>query len=134
MKISAKPFGHLLVVVSIVVLYSAAAQAQVPPSAQPGIVTRSLEQPDRARARLEETMVIPKEDQAPAQGSTEKVFVLNSVVLDGSSVYTADDFATIYKPYLGQKVSFSDLNAIAQGMTRKYREDGFVFSRAVLPP
>lgn len=108
--------------------------AQVPPSAEPGIITKSLERPDRARSRIEDTIVVPDMDEAKAKGSTKKIFVLNSVVLEGSSVYKSEDFAKIYGPYIGQQVSFADLNAIAHGMTRKYREDGYIFTRVILPP
>src|SRR5690606_20183340 len=108
--------------------------AQAPTSVQPGILTKSLERPDRDRARLEDTMIIPKEDTAPAQGSTQKVFTLNSVELEGSAAYDVSEFSAIFAPYIGQEVSFADLNAIAQGMTRKYREDGYIFSRVILPP
>lgn len=128
------PFTLLIAIALSGVLYSRVSLAQVPPSAEPGIVTRSLEQQDRSRARLEETMIIPKEDQALAQGSDKKIFTLNSVILENSNIYKTEDFADIYAPYVGQMVSFADLNTIAQAMTRKYREDGYVFSRVVLPP
>lgn len=108
--------------------------AQVPPSAEPGIVTRSLEQPDRTRSRIEDTVVLPKLDRETAQGSTKKIFVLKGVILDSSTVYNTEDFKQVYGPYIGQSVSFADLNAIAIGMTRKYREDGYIFSRVILPP
>jgi hemolysin activation/secretion protein len=126
----------LYAVASILFLTFAAhtAAAQVPPSAQPGIVTRNLEQPDRSRSRLEDTIVVPDMDEARAKGSTKKIFALKEIVLDNSSAYKTEDFKSVYGPYIGQDVSFADLNAIAQGMTRKYREDGFIFSRIVLPP
>ena len=108
--------------------------AQVPPSAEPGIVTRNLEAPDRTRSRFEDMVVVPDMDEARAKGSTKKVFVLKGVVLETSTSYKTEDFGKIYGPYIGQEVSFADINTIAHGMTRKYREDGYIFSRVVLPP
>ena len=67
-------------------------------------------------------------------GSTKKVFTLTDVVVDGSTVYDADDFSDIVDEYKGEQVSFADLNRIAASMTRKYREDGYVFSRVVMQP
>lgn len=125
--------GLLIFVISMFVSVQQAA-AQVPPSAEPGIVTRSLEQPDRARSSIEDTVVVPKMDQERAQGSTKKIFVLKGVVLDGSTAYNTEDFKEVYGPFIGQSVSFADLNAIAIGMTRKYRENGYIFSRVILPP
>lgn len=110
------------------------AQAQVPPSAEPGIVTRSLESPDRSRQRLDDSITLPKMDDPKIEGSTEKVFVLNDVILDDASAYKIDDFKEITKQYVGQSVSFADLSALAAAMTRKYREDGYIFSRVILPP
>lgn len=77
---------------------------------------------------------MPGLDQAQAEGSTSKVFTLKGIVLDKSSVYRTEDFDKVYGPFVGQPVSFADLNAIAHGMTRKYREDGYIFSRVILPP
>ncbi|MBI1215813.1 MAG: hypothetical protein GC185_08350 [Alphaproteobacteria bacterium] len=108
--------------------------AQVPTSAQPGIVSRSLEKPDRTRTGHGEIITLPGEEKQAGKGSTQKIFVLKSVSLDKSTVYRTDDFKDAYAPYIGQKVSFADLNLIAQGMTRKYRQDGYVFSRVILPP
>lgn len=111
------------------------AQAQtVPPSAEPGIVTRSLESPDRSRQRLDDSITLPKMDDPKIEGSTEKVFVLNEVILDDATVYKIDDFKEITTPYVGQSVSFADLSGLAAAMTRKYREDGYIFSRVILPP
>lgn len=110
------------------------AGAQVPSTAQPGIVTRSLEKPDRLRSRIEDTIVIPEEAIQKAEGSTEKVFTLKGVVLEGSSAYVTEDFKNVYSSLIDQKVSFADLNGIAAGMTRKYRQDGYIFSRVILPP
>ena len=110
------------------------AHAQVPPSAEPGIISRSLESPDRSRQRLDDSIALPKMDDPAIEGSTEKVFVLNTVVLDDATAYTIDDFKKITSQYVGESVSFADLSALAAAMTRKYREDGYIFSRVILPP
>ncbi len=110
------------------------AWAQVPPSVEPGIVSRSLEQPDRNRGKLEGgILTAPKGETAP-KGSTRKVFTLTGVVVDGSTVYSQSDFKSIVAPFVGKTVSFADLNRIAADMTRQYREDGYVFSRVVVSP
>ena len=130
-------FGFYLplgVLFAVFLVTGAHAQQQVPSSAQPGVVTRTLQQPDRSLTRLEDIIIVPKEERAEGQGSKEKVFVLNQVVLKGSNTYKTEDFSAVYAPYMGKKVSFADLNTIALGMTRKYREDGYVFSRVILPP
>lgn len=128
------PVWVLVVLLAITLLSGRTATAQVPTSADPGIIGRHLESPTRGASRLEDTIVIPEDSAEAALGSDQKVFVLKSIVLEGASVYTAEDFAEIYEPYIGQKVSFADLNQITRSMTRKYREDGYIFSRIILPP
>ncbi len=73
------------------------------------------------------------EDQV-IEGSTEKVFTLNDVVVEGSTVYGQGDFDQVIAEFKGKDVSFSDLSRIANNMTRQYREDGYIFSRVILPP
>jgi hemolysin activation/secretion protein len=105
----------------------------VPSIAEPSIIMKGLQEEKRATSRLEDVIVAPKD--ADGKGlSTQKVFVLKSVVLDGSTAYKGADMSPLFKDMIGQQVSFADLNKIAQQVTRKYREDGYIFSRAVLPP
>ncbi len=110
------------------------AWAQVPPSADPGIIGRSLESDDRSRPPLEGNIVLPQMDEPAIEGSTEKVFTLRDVVIEGSTVYDANEAKAIAGDFIGQEVSFADLNRITNNLTRRYREDGYIFSRAVLPP
>jgi hemolysin activation/secretion protein len=111
-----------------------AAVAQVPPSAEPGIVSRSLERQNRPPEKARPVIVLPEEKNRGAKGGTQKIFVLQSVRLDQSTVYRQKDIEALAAPYLGRKVSFADLTALAQRITRQYRQDGYIFSRAVLPP
>jgi hemolysin activation/secretion protein len=122
-----------IVLTAVLLLTPALAKAQVPSSADPGFVIRSLEEEERQPARLEETVTVPPETAGKGL-STEKAFTLKGVVLEGSSSYGAADLSPLYSDFIGQPVSFADLSTIAQRVTRKYREDGYVFSRAVLPP
>ena len=111
-----------------------AASAQVPTSADPGIVSRSLEREDRNRGTLDGNIVLPQMEDQVIEGSTEKVFKLTDVTVEDSTVYDQADFNKIIGEFKGQDVSFSDLSRITNNMTRKYREDGYIFSRVILPP
>lgn len=117
-----------------IIALPAIASAQVPTSADPGIISRSLERDDRNRNNLDGNIVLPQMKDEAIEGSTEKVFTLNNVVIEGSTVYDQGDFAKIVGEFKGQEVSFADLSRITNNMTRKYREDGYIFSRVVLPP
>lgn len=111
-----------------------AAPVQVPTSAQPGIIGRSMETDDRNSHKLDGNIVLPPMQDSAVEGSTEKVFVLKDVVLDDSSIYGPETFEKETAALAGQEVSFADLSRIANDMTRRYREDGYIFSRVVLPP
>lgn len=123
-----------LLLAGTIIALPAIASAQVPTSADPGIVSRSLEREDRNRNNLDGNIVLPQMKDEAIEGSTEKVFTLNDVVIEGSTVYDQGDFAKIVGEFKGQEVSFADLSRITNNMTRKYREDGYIFSRVVLPP
>ena len=116
-------------------LTSAGANAQiVPGTIEPG---RAIEQPDAQPgepAPSSNIITVPDFTQGPVPGSTDKVFVLNNILIDGLTVYQPSDLLPLYSDLLGQPVSFADLNRIARELSLRYRRDGFVLSRAILPP
>ena len=113
---------------------SSTAFAQIPPSTEPGVVIKGLERKAPPRSRLEDIVTVPKPGEMEKKVSDKKIFVLKKVVLDKSDVYQAADLANTYDKYIGQQVSFADLNDIASAMTRKYRKGGYIFSRVIVPP
>lgn len=112
---------------------AAEAQTSVPSTAQPGIVLRQLEKGLEKAPAGEAIIVIPPMEETTEGASTEKAFVLNNIVIDGATLYSANDFEPAYQDFIGQKVSFADLLQIASRLTKKYREDGYVFSRVIVP-
>lgn len=110
------------------------AAAQLSPSTvDPGQLQRRLKEPRSWHPAT--TITIPgTEDEGLKSASEEKVFTLGSVALDGSTVYSAEDFAEQYSDFVGKAVSFADLRRIASRMTNKYRADGYILSRVIVPP
>lgn len=108
--------------------------AQTPPSSvDPAQLQRRLQEPRTARPTVD--IVIPGDAQEGlTDASDKKVFSLQSIQLDGSTVYAIDDFNSIYSEFVGRQVSFADLRRIAARMTTKYRNDGYVLSRVIVPP
>lgn len=108
---------------------------QIPSVADPGIIARTLEQDGPGRGAMSDvSIVLPTMDDPVISGSTEKIFVLNDIILDENTVYDPKDLQSITDEFKGEEVSFADLNRIAANLTRKYRNDGYIFSRVVLPP
>lgn len=134
MKNPLKYFTAFLMVALLCVSYIKMSWAYVPPTVDPTIIMRDFEQEERPASQLEDIVDDPQAGPSTGEVSEEKAFVLKAVILEGSSVYQSADIAPFYQDMLNERVSFVDLSAIAQRITRKYREDGYIFSRAFLPP
>ena len=130
-----RPTHYLsLIAASIMLALPTVALAQVPTTVDPG---RILDRLDRgARSTSSKSVVIERsgDDAAPAKGDTNKVFTLSRIVLQNSSVYGEAGPQEAYQKWVGQSVSFADLQAIAQAMTAHYRNEGYILSRVVLSP
>ncbi len=116
-------------------MIASAASAQVAPSTvDPGQVIKRLERETPRRAPVD--IIIDKRgDEAVARGGdATKAFTLESVSLEGSSVYSSSDLESVYGDRVGQAVSFADLQGLARELTAKYRADGYILSRVILPP
>ena len=70
-----------------------------------------------------------------APAGADKVFVLvEGVEVTGSTVYDKKQFAELYAGMIGQRVSLAAVYALAQKITSRYGNDGYVLSRAIVPP
>ncbi len=106
----------------------------IPPSIQPGQIIDQPAEDLRQRELRPDIIVVPDEAAGDSAGSTEKIFVLQEIVLDGVTAYDQAELAQTAAEFVGTEVSFADLNAIARAITLRYRTDGYVLSQAVLPP
>ena len=64
----------------------------------------------------------------------ELSLTLGDVVVEGSTVYTADDLAYLYQDRVGQEIALAEVFEIADRITARYRNDGYILSRAIVPP
>ena len=114
---------------------SAQAPNVVPPtSTDAGQIEQQLgaEQPVQP---VDSTPEVFDEDRAvPPPISEEFNLTLNDVVIEGSTVYAKDDFAYLYEHRIGQEIALSEVFKIADKITAKYRNDGYILSRAIVPP
>ncbi len=70
-----------------------------------------------------------------APSGAEKInFALDKLEIEGVGAYTADDLDPIYRDFLGTTVSLSDIYDIANQLTVKYRNDGYILTQVVVPP
>lgn len=109
------------------------AHAQVvPPSADPGRIEQRFEQPRVPQSRPETTVPVPGVAPAPAEAARIR-FELRRIEIQGHTVYTDAELAETYQDFLNKDVSLADIYTVAERITAKYRADGYVLSRAVVP-
>lgn len=128
----ARRCGLLCCLVLFAVSGSALAQV-IPPSAQPGRERQQFQQPTPPPAVHRSPMIVLPSTVAPA-GAAKIKLKLNGVVVSGSTVYTSAELAPLYSKFVGKRITVGDLYLIARRITAKYGADGYVLSRAIVPP
>ncbi|MEK9627404.1 MAG: ShlB/FhaC/HecB family hemolysin secretion/activation protein [Nitrospinota bacterium] len=61
-------------------------------------------------------------------------FILRKMVIKGSTIYGKRRFSKLFKKYMRKKISLGHVYDIAQTITNMYRNDGYILSKAVVPP
>ena len=90
------------------------------------------------RARPEPGALGPSADvqftsQTPPANAREIRFTLTGVTLAGATVYEEAELAQAYQDLLGREIDLTELFAIAGRIQARYRDDGYLFTRVVVP-
>lgn len=70
--------------------------------------------------------------KAPA-GAEKIKFVLRSLKVTGLKAYKQHEISGLYKSYIGKEVTLKTVYDIANKITHKYHDDGYIFSKAIIP-
>lgn len=70
---------------------------------------------------------------APSGAESVKL-TLQSITLEGATVYSPEEIQSVYADKVGQKISLADVYDIAAALTTKYRNDGYILTQVVVPP
>ena len=105
----------------------------VPPSELPGREQQRFIEPPAARAQPRGPVIALPSTVAPAGAESVKL-VVRAIQIVGSTVYSEDDLEPLYTDLLGREVSLQAVYDLAQRITARYGRDGYVLSRAVIPP
>lgn len=101
--------------------------------------------PARTQSNIPQELMPPPEeapaalpDDAPAatpvpDWAEHLRFPLSDLILDGVTAYTEDELLPLYRHMLGGEVSLADIFALSDALTVKYRNDGYILSRAAVP-
>ncbi len=125
----------------LMLLFAGEAVAQITPQGRDQTYKQANPQ------RFEERFSVPPDPEStvvPIQPDTlrplfpqnlRKVrFQLEELRVRGSTVYADAQFLPLYKNFLLREVTLEHIYKIAAAITRKYRNDGYILSRAVVPP
>ncbi|MBT3515791.1 MAG: ShlB/FhaC/HecB family hemolysin secretion/activation protein [Nitrospina sp.] len=61
-------------------------------------------------------------------------FIFKRLFIQGTTIYGKRTLKPFYSKYLNKKTSLKDIYEIAQTITNKYRNDGYILSKAIVPP
>lgn len=132
-----KTLERLLYILLLFTIPIKASSAVIPTTILPGQVTKQLQNtastlPQPSTLAIETPSVSPP-SLAPVPASMRIHFVLHSVGVTGSSVYSQESLRAFYLPYLNKRISYQELEKIASDITLKYFRDGYLLSQARIP-
>jgi hemolysin activation/secretion protein len=126
--------GYLLIPVAVLSLLVAAGARSQPSPRTPdlGVDVRPLQPSPEAPPISSDQRSLP-ESVVPS-GADETLVTLRDLLFDGNSVYDGDELAAPFQPLIGTEVLVSQIYAIATVVQERYRRDGYLLARAVVPP
>ncbi len=85
---------------------------------------------------VEELLGEPDASNTPSGilDNSEETFVVSEIQLEGSSVFSNDDFAELFSQYVGVPITFNDLLQVRSAVTQRYVDAGYITSGAFIPP
>jgi hemolysin activation/secretion protein len=105
----------------------------VPSTAEPERLEQRFKKPVQPKSKSAPT--IPETEKPIALKEMEKIrFVLKKINIEGSTVYAQNLFNRWQKNILNKNVSLALIYKFAEKITKKYRDDGYLLSRAIVIP
>lgn len=105
----------------------------IPIIAEPWQFEKQREPLAEPRSVREPLISVPPAETAPPAEAAGVSFTLESLTIEGATVYGSGDFTQFYAGAIGRTVSLADVYAIANAITAKYRNDGYILARAIVP-
>src|SRR5262245_343314 len=112
---------------------SSPALAQIPSSELPGRERERFQQPPPALAQPGGPAITLPGAVAPP-GADRITLMLRSVRIVGGTIYPSEELAALYQDLIGRQITLTAVYDIAARITAKYGADGYVLSRAIVPP
>jgi len=107
--------------------------ADLPGTVQPGQIEQQFQQEPKMRADRPDRIVVPEADQPVPPNAQEIRFKLAEIVIEGATVYSEKELLSDSQNRVGKEVSLAYIYQIASALTARYRNDGYILSRVVVP-
>jgi hemolysin activation/secretion protein len=117
----------------VAVATGAMAQPVVPSSVQPGREQQRFTEPPPPQSQPGGSAISLPSTVAP-KGAEQTFVRVRDVRIEGATVYKPDELAPLSADLIGHRVSLQAIYDLAQKITTKYGNDGYVISRAIVPP
>lgn len=109
--------------------------AQQPNFADPGQIEQRFEIEPTPQAQPDAPITMPQGTlAAPPPGAENVSFFLARIGLSGVTAYDPAILTALAEPFVGREVTLAEAFELAAIITAKYRRDGYVLSRAIIPP
>jgi hemolysin activation/secretion protein len=109
-------------------------EAQIPGTVQPGQIERQLKPPPQIPRSIDRILPSPTPTETPPALSADLQFVAKRIQLEGSSTYSESDLTPYFSKYLHKTVAVAQIQSLADDLTTKYRNDGYILSQVIVPP
>ncbi len=118
---------------SVFALLPAAANAVVVPNtARPEAIQKQFNREERPAVGGKQIISIQDQDGKAIKGGV--TFELKEVQIEGASQFTPEELKQFYQDKIGKKITLAELNKIAENITSFYRNNGFILTKAIVPP
>ncbi len=127
----------IVLLVGLTFMYAATSWADVlPGSAMPEQVAKSLSTSEPEPGGPAPEQIQPPEPPASPLGpEADKIkFQFNGVILEGNQLFSTKQLKPLWEKELHKNISITQLFGIVQNITNFYRNNGYILSRAILPP
>lgn len=109
------------------------ASATVNAQTDPGSLERTRPQIDPVPADRVVPKITAPALPTPSEAGIPETFILSAVVIEGATVFDSEELAKSFEPFLASRVGQAELVKIAQEITDRYRNAGFLLSYAFVP-
>jgi len=109
----------------------AAAPSRLPSTAEPGHEQPTL--PSIPEGQFEFSIPTPRKSPIPKDVENLR-FPIQDIAVEGATVFSDADLAPLIAPLIGHEKSLADVMTVAEAIEAKYRDAGYLLTKAFVPP